>query len=223
VIRVVIADDEPLVRRGIALILRAEHDIDVVGEAGDGVAVGHLVASAHPDVVVMDVRMPEVDGVEATRRLAGSRPRILMISTYNVDAAVAAALRAGAAGFVLKDAAPAELVSAVRAVHDGEGWLDPGVTRTLISEFAARPPETPPTLAALARLTPREREVLVLVAHGMTNVEIAEHLIVGASTVKTHLQRILCKLGLRGRTDAVVTAYRSGMVHPRAPLPPRSC
>jgi DNA-binding NarL/FixJ family response regulator len=227
VIRVIIVDDQPLVRSGIAMLLSAVSDIEVVGEAGDGHGAVVLTRSRHPDVVLMDVRMPGMDGVAATSALieeglaggADSLARIVMLSTYNVDEAVYAALRAGAVGFVLKDAAPEELVAAVRAVDAGEGWLDPGVTRRLIEEFAARPTDGLPAPELFAQLTPRESEVLVLIAHGLTNLEIAAHLIVGEATVKTHVQRILFKLHLRDRVQAVIVAYESGLVQPGSPVP----
>jgi DNA-binding NarL/FixJ family response regulator len=226
VIRVIIVDDQPLVRSGIAMLLSAESGIDVVGEANDGNAALSLTRAARPDVVLMDVRMPGMDGVACTEALveaglAGGdgHAHIVMLSTYNVDEAVYAALRAGAVGFVLKDAAPEELVAAVRAVHAGDGWLDPGVTRRLIEEFASRPVDGLPSPELFARLTPRESEVLVLIAHGLTNQEIAAHLIVGEATVKTHVQRILFKLHLRDRVQAVIVAYESGLVQPGSPVP----
>jgi DNA-binding NarL/FixJ family response regulator len=221
-ISVVIADDQPLVRSGIAMLLSAHDDIEVVGEAGDGLDVVSLVQQAHPDVVLMDVRMPRVDGVEATRQLvdAGDAARIVMITTYNIDEAVYAALRAVAVGFVLKDSAPEELIAAVRSVHAGEGWLDPGVTRRLIEEFASRPADGLPTPEMFARLTPAECEVLVLVAHGLTNGEIARHRIVAESTVKTQVQRVLFKLHLRDRVHAAVVAYQAGLVAPGSACPP---
>jgi DNA-binding NarL/FixJ family response regulator len=215
-IRVVLADDQPLVRAGIAMLLAAEPDIDVVAECDDGaqaVAVGLDLA---PDVVVMDVRMPKLDGVGATARLAcGHSPttRVLILTTYHADDAVYGALRAGASGFLLKDAVPAELVMAIRAVAAGEAWLDPAVAQGLLTDFAARPdPVTTP--AAMRGLTDREREVLALAARGLSNDEIAAKLVIGEATVKTHLGRVLMKLGVRDRTQAVVAAYQTGLVRP---------
>jgi DNA-binding NarL/FixJ family response regulator len=222
-ISVVIADDQPLVRSGIAMLLGAQDDIEVVGEAGDGAEAVTLVRTRQPDVVLMDVRMPGLDGVEATRQLIADGDddvRIVMISTYNLDEAVYAALRAGAVGFVLKDSAPEELIGAVRSVHAGEAWLDPGVTRRLLDEFAARPNDDVPTPEMFALLTPAEADVLVLVAHGLNNAEIARHRVVAESTVKTQVQRILFKLNLRDRVHAVVVAYRSGFVAPGSACPP---
>lgn len=224
-IRVLLADDQPLVRTGIAMLLTAEPDIQVAGEAGDGDQAIALARSAQPDVVLMDVRMPGTDGVEATRRITADgfsdshdRPlKVLMLTTYHIDEAVYAALRAGASGFLLKDAAPTELVAAVRAVATGDAWLHPAVARGLLAEFAARPEAKLPAPAALARLTTREREVLALVAQGLSNMEIAAEIFVGEATVKTHFGRILMKLGLRDRAQAVATAYQCGLVQP----PPR--
>jgi DNA-binding NarL/FixJ family response regulator len=225
VIRVLLADDQPLVRAGIAMLLAAQSDIEIVGESGDGAQAVSQAASLQPDVIVMDVRMPTMDGVEATRlatadTFAADRDRpvkVLVLTTYNADETVYAALRAGASGFLLKDAAPAELVAAVRAVAAGDGWLDPSVTRAMLHEFAARPQPCVRTPAELARLTPREREVLVLVAHGLSNTEIAGRLFIGEGTVKTHLGRILVKLSLRDRAQAVATAYQTGLVQPGGP------
>ncbi|GAA4444422.1 response regulator [Phytohabitans houttuyneae] len=224
-IRVLLADDQPLVRTGIAMLLTAEPDIQVAGEAGDGDQAIALARSAQPDVVLMDVRMPRTDGVEATRRITADgfsdshdRPlKVLMLTTYHIDEAVYAALRAGASGFLLKDAAPTELVAAVRAVATGDAWLHPAVARGLLAEFAARPEAKLPAPAELARLTTREREVLALVAQGLSNMEIAAEIFVGEATVKTHFGRILMKLGLRDRAQAVATAYQCGLVQP----PPR--
>jgi DNA-binding NarL/FixJ family response regulator len=224
-IRVLLADDQPLVRTGIAMLLTAEPDIQVAGEAGDGDQAIALARSAQPDVVLMDVRMPGTDGVEATRRITADgfsdshdRPlKVLMLTTYHIDEAVYAALRAGASGFLLKDAAPTDLVAAVRAVATGDAWLHPAVARGLLAEFAARPEARLPAPAELARLTTREREVLALVAQGLSNMEIAAEIFVGEATVKTHFGRILMKLGLRDRAQAVATAYQCGLVQP----PPR--
>ncbi len=231
-LRVLLADDEPLVRSGIAMLLAAESDIEVVGEASSGEQAIELSRATRPEVVVMDVRMPGIGGVEATRRLVAQDagldhppepgPAVLILTTYNLDEAVYAALRAGAAGFLLKHAAPADLAAAVRALAKGEGWLDPAVTRALIEEFAARPETAAPTPEELRSLTKREREVLVLVAHGMSNCEIADHLVVGEGTVKTHVGRILMKLGVRGRAQVVAAAYQSGLVRPGDAVPSRA-
>ncbi|MGW1675188.1 response regulator [Streptomyces sp. NPDC002324] len=226
-IKVLLADDQLLVRTGIAMLLASSPDVVVVGEAEDGGRAVELAAELQPDVLLMDVRMPGVDGVEATRRVTADgfapdpdRPvKVLILTTYNVDATVYAALRAGASGFLLKDAAPDELVSAVRALADGDGWLDPSVTRGLLREFAERPETHLPTPAEMAVLTPREREVLVLMAHGLSNAEISRRLFIGEGTTKTHVGRILTKLSLRDRAQAVATAYQSGLVRPGAVLP----
>jgi DNA-binding NarL/FixJ family response regulator len=229
-IRVLVADDQPLIRAGIAMLLDAETGIEVVGEADDGMQAVNLAETLQPDVVVMDVRMPGADGVEATERITGDtfsrdpdRPvKVLILTTYNIDETVYAAIRAGASGFLLKHAAPAELVRAVEMVAAGDGWLDPAVTGRLLREFAARPESTMPSPAELAQLTPREREVLVFVAHGFSNAEIAERLFIGEGTVKTHLGRILMKLGLRDRAQAVAAAYQCGLVKPGSGPPPGS-
>jgi DNA-binding NarL/FixJ family response regulator len=225
-IRVLLADDQPLVRAGIAMLLAAEHDIEIVGEVDDGRQAIEQAGRLLPDVVLMDVRMPGIDGVEATRTIVEHGPagddtvvKVLVLTTYHVGEAVYAALRAGASGFLLKDSAPDELVAAIRAVAAGEAWLDPTVARTLLTEFAARPTPLGRTPEELRRLTPREREVLVLVAHGLSNAEIATRLIVGEATVKTHLSRIMVKLGLRDRAQAVVIAYQSGIVQPGSAPP----
>jgi DNA-binding NarL/FixJ family response regulator len=228
-IRVLLADDQPLVRAGIAMLLAASPDIAVVGEADDGERAVELAATLQPDVLVMDVRMPGMDGVEATRRVAADgfasdpdRPvKVMILTTYNVDATVYAALRAGASGFLLKDAAPDELVSAVRALAGGDGWLDPAITRGLLREFASRPETQLPAPAELAVLTPREREVLVLMAYGLSNVEISRRLFIGEGTTKTHVGRILMKLSLRDRAQAVAAAYQAGLVKPGTRLPDR--
>jgi DNA-binding NarL/FixJ family response regulator len=228
-IRVLVVDDQYLVLRGLAMLLAAEDDIDIVGEADDGQQAVEQAQKLQPDVVLMDVRMPRVDGVEATRKITGDsfsrdpdKPiKVLVLTTYDADETVYGALRAGASGFLLKHAAPAELTRAVRAVAAGSGWLDPTVTRRLLVEFAARPDLDMPTANDLAQLTPREREVLVLVAHGLSNSEIAERLYISLGTAKTHLGRILMKLGVRDRAQAVAAAYHSGLVLPGSSLPPR--
>lgn len=221
-IRVVVADDQPLVRSGIAMILAGEPDIDVVAEAENGETAVELTARLQPDLVLMDVRMPGMDGVEATRTITSdgfcrdpdAPVKVLMLTTYNAQDAVHQALRAGASGFLLKDAVPTELVRAVQVVAAGNAWLDPAVTSELIKEFALRHDPLRPTPAQLDHLTPRERDVLVLVAHGLSNADIAARLVIGEATVKTHFGRILMKLHLRDRAQAVVAAYQSGLVQP---------
>ena len=214
-IRVLIADDQELVRTGFRMILTGEPDITVVGEAGDGLAAVELARGRGVDVVLMDIRMPGIDGIEATRRLgaAGSSARVLILTTFDLNEYVYEALRAGASGFLLKDAPAAQLVTAIRVVADGEALLAPSITRRLIAEFAQRPaPSARP--AAMEELTQRELEVLQLIARGLSNAEIAKELFVGDATVKTHVARILMKLELRDRVQAVVAAYESGLVQP---------
>jgi DNA-binding NarL/FixJ family response regulator len=225
-IRVLMVDDQELVREGIIRLLRSVSDIDVVGQADDGEEAVEQVRSLRPDVVLMDVRMPRMGGVEATRTVLAEtaardagEPRILMLTTYDVDEEIYAALRAGASGYVLKDAAPDELVAAVRAAAAGDGWLQPSVTRRLLADFVARPDYALPTDETFGRLTPRELEVLILAAYGFSNGEIARRLIIGQATVKTHIGRILMKLGARDRTEAVAFAYQSGLVQPGTPPP----
>jgi len=222
-IRVLIADDQAMVRAGFAALLSAQSDIDVVGDAADGRQALEVSGRTHPDVVLMDVRMPEMDGLEAARRLLDPppgvvhRPRVLMLTTFDVDDYVYEALRAGASGFLLKDATAAELVHAVRVVAAGDALLAPSVTRRLIADFARhRPaPRRDPRLR-LNGLTPRETEVLELIARGLSNQEIAARLVLAEQTVKTHVGRILGKLDLRDRAQAVVLAYESGLVQPGA-------
>ena len=214
-IRVLIADDQELVRTGFRMILSGEPDITVVGEASDGLAAVELARGLGVDVVLMDIRMPGIDGIEATRRLgaAGSSARVLILTTFDLNEYVYEALRAGASGFLLKDAPAAQLMTAIRVVADGEALLAPTITRRLIAEFAQRPaPSARP--AAMEELTERELEVLQLIARGLSNAEIAKELFVGDATVKTHVARILMKLELRDRVQAVVTAYESGLVQP---------
>jgi DNA-binding NarL/FixJ family response regulator len=216
VIRVGIADDQALVRAGFRLILQTQGDIEVVGEADDGAAAVELVRHGQPDVVLMDVRMPTLDGIEATRRarLAHPATRVLILTTFDLDEYVYRGLQAGASGFLLKDAPPEQLVAAVRSVAAGDQLLAPPIMRRLIEEFVRRPPPGTATPEVLADLSEREREVLQLVARGLSNGEIARSLHVGEATVKTHLGRILAKLGLRDRVQAVVLAYESGLVRP---------
>ncbi len=219
-VRVVVADDHQVVRTGFAELLRTQPDFTVVGTACDGAEAVRICRDLRPDVVLMDVRMPVMDGIEATRRLVGSEPegpRILILTTFDLDEYVYDALRAGASGFLLKDVTAERLFDAVRIIAAGQALLAPTVTRRLISEFALlRPTPDAPSSAALAALTPRETEVLRLVADGLSNPEIAARLVVTEETVKTHVSRMLSKLGLRDRTQAVVTAYESGLVVPRS-------
>jgi DNA-binding NarL/FixJ family response regulator len=217
VIRVLLVDDQELVRGGFRMILDAHEDIAVVGEADDGGAAVDEALRLHPDVVLMDVRMPAVDGIEATRRLlaAGSRCRVLMLTTFDLDEYVYEAMRAGASGFMLKDVSPRQLVEAVRTVATGDALLAPAITRRLLERFIRRPPPGSSGVpAGLDQLTPRELDVLRLVARGLSNAEIAQELIVGEATVKTHVERILAKLGVRDRTQAVIAAYETGLVEP---------
>lgn len=227
-IRVLLADDQPLVRSGLRMLLDAETDLSVVGEASDGSTAVELALDLRPDLVLMDVRMPGVDGVEATRRITQDEAlgpdrlvKVIILTTYHVDDAVYAALRAGASGFLLKDSEPSSLFAAIRAVAAGEAWLDPPVAQRLLRDFAARPDTKVPPPATVNQLTEREREVLVLVAHGLTNDEIAAHLVLGPSTVKTHVGRILMKLGLHDRASAVAAAYQCGLVVPGDTAPAR--
>ncbi|AGL17388.1 response regulator transcription factor [Actinoplanes sp. N902-109] len=212
-VRVLVVDDQELVRAGFALIIDGRDDLAVVGEAGDGAQAVALTAALHPDVVLMDVRMPVLDGIEAARRIAasGSPARIIMLTTFDLDEPVLAALRAGASGFLLKDIRPGELADAIRVVARGEALLAPTVTRRLLDRFAAAPPARGPA-PELAVLSGRETEVLELVARALSNDEIAERLHLSRATVKTHLSAILTKLGLRDRVQAVVLAYETGLV-----------
>jgi DNA-binding NarL/FixJ family response regulator len=216
VIRVLIADDQALVRSGFRMILEARDDLEVVGEAASGSEAVELAARLDPDVILMDVRMPGLDGVEATRRLTASesRARVLILTTFDLDEYVYEAIRAGASGFLLKDVQPAQLVEAVRVVADGEGLLAPTVTRRLLERFASELPDEKPPVS-LDALTPRELEILRLVASGLSNAEIAERLVVTEATVKTHVSAVLRKLALRDRVQAVVLAYDTGLVRPR--------
>ncbi len=214
-----LVDDQELLRTGFRMVLGAQPDIEVVAEAADGRAAVEAVGSAEVDVVLMDVRMPVMDGVEATRSICarGGRPKVLILTTFDLDEYAFAALKAGASGFLLKDVPPADLVSAIRSVHNGDSVVAPSTTRRLLERFSVHLPSPggvePP---ALSGLTAREREVLVLVARGLSNMEIATRLDLAEATVKTHLGRVLAKLGLRDRTQAVVYAYESGLVVPHS-------
>jgi DNA-binding NarL/FixJ family response regulator len=215
---VLIADDQALVRAGFRMILEAEEDMEVVGEAADGREAVAQTRRLRPDVVLMDVRMPEVDGIDATRRLlgdGGSDTKIVMLTTFDMDEYVYDALRAGASGFLLKDVPPEQLVAGIRAVASGDALLAPSVTRRVIEEFVRRPPDSVRTAPPeLAELTARELEVLKLLARGLANAEIAKELFVSETTVKTHVAHVLMKLKLRDRVQAVVFAYESGLVLP---------
>jgi DNA-binding NarL/FixJ family response regulator len=221
-IRIILVDDQELVRTGFRMVLEAQPDMIVVGEAADGLAAVEAVQRQPADVVVMDVRMPRLDGVEATRRICAGPggtggPRVLMLTTFDLDEYVFAGLQAGASGFLLKDVPPAELLFAIRSVHAGESVVAPSATRRLIDRFVPLLSPAGPPRADLAGLTEREREVLVQMAAGLSNAEIATRLFVSEATVKTHVGRILAKLGLRDRVQAVVLAYESGLVKARGP------
>ena len=212
-IKVLIADDQAMVRQGFGALLSAQPDLVVVGDAANGAEAVAAARRFDPDVVLMDVRMPVMDGLEATRRLAGAeRPKVVILTTFDLDDYVYEALRAGASGFLLKDAPAADLVHAVRVVTGGEALLAPSVTRRLIAEFAARPRPDRPRPVSLHALTARETEVLRMVARGLSNQEIAAALVLAEQTVKTHVSRMLTKCGLRDRAQAVVLAYESGLV-----------
>ena len=219
--RVLIADDQPLVRVGLRKILDFEPDIQVAGEAMDGADAVRQTGKLRPDVVLMDIRMPVLDGIEATARITAAHPetRVLILTTFGLDGYVYAALRAGASGFMLKDAPPEEIAGAVRLVARGEAMLAPAVTRAVIEEFARQPPPAARRLppAELAELTPREREVLDLLVQGLSNPEICACLFISDATAKTHVARILAKLGVRDRVQAVIYAYESGVVVPGRP------
>jgi len=222
-IGVLIVDDQPLLRTGFRMILDAEPDIEVVGEAADGRAAVEAAQRLRPDLVLMDIRMPVMDGVEATRMLAGSgveRPmRVLVLTTFDLDEYIVEALRNGASGFLLKDAPAEQLVDAIRVIADGGALLAPAVTRRLLDAFAHRLPRADAGAATTADLTERELEVLRLMAAGKSNAEIAEELVVSETTVKTHVSRVLMKLDLRDRVQAVVFAYESGIVQPGNVIP----
>jgi DNA-binding NarL/FixJ family response regulator len=213
-IRVLIADDQTLVRGGFRMILEDEPGIEVVGEAADGDEAIIAVQRLHPDIVLLDIRMPRVDGLEALRRIldSGTSTKVVMLTTFDVDEYVFRAVDAGACGFLLKDVTPEQLIASVRLVAAGESLLAPAITRRLIEQFAKRRAQAPP--AEMSELTDREREVVVQVARGLSNAEIAEELHLSPATVKTHVARILGKLGLRGRVQLVVLAYESGVVTP---------
>ena len=228
-VRIVLADDQALLRKGFRMILEAEDDMEIVGEAADGAAAVRLVELYKPDVVLMDVRMPVLDGIEATRAITAATPgdetRVLILTTFDLDEYAFSALRAGASGFLLKDVPPSELVSAIRTVARGDAVVSPRITRRLLEEYADSLPDLATGSpsggvsehAALAQLTEREREVLLAVADGLSNAEIAERLYVSEATVKSHVGRLLAKLGLRDRVQAVVLAFQSGLVKPSSP------
>jgi DNA-binding NarL/FixJ family response regulator len=219
VIRTLLVDDQPLIRSGIRALLDSEDDIEVVGEAADGQAGVELATELRPDVVLMDVQMPVLDGIEATRRIASdprlAAVRVVVLTNFGLDAYVFQALRAGASGFVLKDSKPQELLQALRVVADGDALLSPAITRALIGEFVARPPDAL-TAGGLEILTNREREVVAQVAHGLSNDEIAAAMVISPTTAKTHVSRAMTKLGARDRAQLVVFAYQSGLVQPRS-------
>nr|WP_274535095.1 response regulator transcription factor [Streptomyces sp. CB02460] len=215
-VRVVLADDQPLVRTALRMVMADTPDIEVVGEAGTGEEAVRLAARLAPDVVVMDIRMPGMDGIEATERITaqGGEAHVLVLTTFDDDDYVYGALRAGAAGFLVKDMALDDILAAVRVVASGDALIAPSVTRRLIKEFAARPSPTAPVPAPLAAITDREREVLVLVGGGLSNAEIAERLVISVATAKTYLTRLLAKLGARDRVQLVIMAYEAGLVSP---------
>ena len=216
-VRVLLVDDQSLLRMGFRMILAAEEDIEVVGEASDGETAFAQAAALRPDVILMDVRMPGVNGIDATERIVSELPesRVIILTTFDLDEYAFAALRVGASGFLLKDSPPEELVHAVRVVAAGDALLAPKVTRALIADFAARPVGPPRADNSLTPLTERELDVMRLVARGQSNSEIADELFVAEQTVKTHVSRILGKLGLRDRTQMVISAYESGLVRPQ--------
>ncbi|PZT76475.1 MULTISPECIES: response regulator [unclassified Streptomyces] len=215
-VRVVLADDQPLVRTALRMVMADTPDIEVVGEAGTGEEAVRLVAELAPDVVVMDIRMPGMDGIEATERIAATEAgtHVVVLTTFDDDDYVYGALRAGAAGFLVKDMALDDILAAVRVVASGDALIAPAVTRRLIREFAARPVASPSPPAPLAAITEREREVLVLVGGGLSNAEIAERLVISVATAKTYLTRLLAKLGARDRVQLVIMAYEAGLVSP---------
>jgi RNA polymerase sigma factor (sigma-70 family) len=216
-VRVLIVDDQTLVRAGFRKILEADSEIEVVGEAADGLEAVEAARALAPDVVLMDIRMPRLDGLEATRQLVDQGkdgPRVLVLTTFGVEEYVYDALRAGASGFLLKDVPPEQLLAGIHVVARGDALLDPAITRSVIEEFAAKPAVRRELAAKLDELTPREREVLSLVARGLSNAEIANELVVSEGTVKSHVAHVLLKLGVRDRVQAVIYAYESGEVQP---------
>ena len=225
-VRVLLADDQPLIRAGFRMLLEEQPDITVIGEAADGAEAIRLTSLLRPDLVLMDVRMPGTDGIEATRRIVAETPesRVLVLTTYDLDEYAFTALRYGASGFLLKDARPADLADAIRAVADGDAVIAPGVTRRLLDNFAGLLPDLrsnePPGTPALSQLTDRERQVLIHVAEGLSNSEIAAAMFLSEATVKSHLGRVLAKLRLRDRVQAVIFAYQAGLVHPHHPAAP---
>lgn len=220
-VRILLVDDQQLIRLGFGLVLGAEDDLDVVGEASNGAEAIHLAATLRPDVILMDVRMPGLDGIEATRRIVAANPdsRIIILTTFDLDEYAFGALRAGASGFLLKDALPNELTSAIRAVHAGDAAVSTRITKRMLELFATALPGTRAAAedgssAELAELTPREHDILVAMAEGLSNAEIAAHFVLSESTVKTHVGRVLMKLQLRDRVQAVIFAYKHGLVRP---------
>ena len=220
-IRVALVDDQELVRAGFRTLIESAGDLEVVGEAADGEEAVCLVRDHRPDVVLMDVRMPRVDGIEATKRIhdlsGAENVRVLVLTTFDLDEYVHAALRAGASGFLLKDASPAELLNAIRVIHEGDALLGPSITKRLIEDFVQHPAPGKTPASVLQELTARELEVLRLVARGLSNAEIADELVVSPATAKTHVSRVLTKLGARDRTQLVVIAYETGLVSPGSP------
>jgi DNA-binding NarL/FixJ family response regulator len=214
-IRVVVADDQALVRAGFRVLVNSADDLEVVGEASDGAEAVQVVEATRPDVVLMDVRMPNLDGLEATRQIVrtqDSKSRILMVTTFDLDEYIFDALRFGASGFLLKDTPPEELLAAIRVIARGDSLLAPSVTRRLIAEFASRPADLAPTSARLDTLTERERQVLLAIGQGKSNAEIGDELFISVATAKTHVSRILTKLDARDRTQLVVIAFQTGLV-----------
>ena len=220
-IRVLVADDQALVRGGFRVLVDSAPDLEVVGEAGDGTEAVALARKERPDVILMDIRMPHLDGLEATRVICGAEEtedvRVLILTTFDLDEYVYAALRAGASGFLLKDTPPGDLLAAIRIVAAGDSLLSPSVTRQLIGEFARQPTAARPATPAVTALTDKEKEVLTLIGLGLSNAEITERLYVSMSTTKTHIGRLLMKLGARDRAQLVIAAYEAGLVRPAGP------